>query len=62
MKNIMECINGVVGFTIMLFMMGIIISPFLWIQIVSFISIVIVMSIYFGIYIYWMIHDPNRLQ
>lgn len=60
--NVMKPINWVVSFIELLFMSGVLFGPSFWIQILSAVLLVKVLLIYFGIYIYWMLSDPNRLQ
>lgn len=60
--NVMVSINWVVAFIEALFLGGLIGGKSLWIQIASLMLMVILGGVYFAIYIYWMRHDPNRLQ
>ena len=60
--NVMKPINWVIVFVEILFMAGVLRGPGLWIQIASFICMVVVIAAYLGIYVYWMLHAPNRLQ
>lgn len=60
--NVMKPINWVVGFVELLLMAGVLGSTIFWIQVASFVCMIAIMFVYFGIYIYWMLREPNRLQ
>ncbi len=61
-NNVMLSINWVVGWITLLFGSGVVHGPSLWIRIASFVLLVMVTVAYFGIYIYWMLYDSDRLQ
>lgn len=60
--HVMKPVNGIIALNELLFMSGVLLGPNLWIQIASFICMVAITTIYFGIYIYWLLLDPDRLQ
>jgi hypothetical protein len=61
-RNVMSQLNWVVGFLESLLATICYLSTELWMQIGFFIVFVIILILYFGIYIYFCISDPSRLQ
>jgi hypothetical protein len=60
--NVMQAISWVVGSVEAFLLIFSSTSSIFWVQVVSFFCAVALMGVYLGIYIYWMLHDPNRLQ
>jgi membrane protein implicated in regulation of membrane protease activity len=58
----MKPINWLVGFVELLLTAGFLGGSSFWVQVVSFVFMVVIMAVYFSIYIYWMLRNPNRLQ
>lgn len=62
LDNAMKPINWMVVFVELLFTVGFLYGSAFWIQVASFICMIVIMVVYFGIYVYWMLYDPKRLQ
>jgi hypothetical protein len=61
-KITLKILNWIVVIAVTFFWLGIFTTSIFWVQVVSFTCIVAVMAAYFSVYIYWMLHDPDRLQ
>ena len=61
-NHIMQPINFVVIFLQLIFIMGVLRGPYLWVNICCFLLMVITIVMYFSIYFYWLNKDPDKLQ
>ncbi len=61
-NHIMQPINFVMAFIQLIFIMGILRGPYLWVNISCFSLMVITITLYFSIYIYLLRNYPNKLQ
>ena len=61
-KNAMSSINWVISFVQLLLMIGIMKGASIWIQIFSAVVMVLLIIFYCGVYVYYMLKAPDRLQ
>lgn len=61
-SNVMASVNWVIGFSELLFGVGVIKGPSLWIQILSAVVFIGLLIFYCWMVRYFVVYDPSRLQ